>query len=166
MRLISKPPASASNSSSATDHGKVVVNSAFGFVALVNVAGDKQMETAGQREDAAAGAAALMAVAHAALIFELDEVAGPRSICGQESRLPAIGRLLRIGQQIQRLAAADRAMEHDVGQAGQAETLIMLAQAGDLRLDHLIGLGVERALGVPVGERRRCAADDKAKTVT
>ena len=48
----------------------------------MHVARDQQLEAAGQREDAAARAAAFLRVAGAALIVELDEIgADVTSIC-------------------------------------------------------------------------------------
>ncbi len=44
------------------------------------------------------------------------------------------------------------ARHHDVAQAVEAELLVLLRQADDLGLDGLVGLRVEGALGVPIGE--------------
>ena len=59
-----------------------------------------------------------------------------------------------------------RAADDDIGEAAQAQLLILLGQAGDLRFDDLVGLRVERALGVPVGEGDQRASPRRAKTAT
>ncbi len=77
-----------------------------------------------------------------------------------------MGMVARIGQQIERLPAAHRARDDDIGQPRQPQALILLRKAGDLGLDHLIGFGVQRALGVPIGESDDGAPSTSAKTVT
>jgi len=54
-----------------------------------------------------------------------------------------------VGQHVERLALVQGAGADSLRQALQAEMLILLVQAGDLGLDDLVGLGVQRAAGVP-----------------
>ena len=60
-----------------------------------------------------------------------------------------------VGQKIQSLPLVQRARTHRLHQARQAEMLILFLQAGDFGLDDLVGLGVQGAAGVPVGEEQQ-----------
>ena len=69
------------------------------------------------------------------------------------SRLPATRSGAAVGQKIKRLALPCRERDRDrLHQPVQAETLILLEQAGDIGLDDLVGLRVQGAARVPIGE--------------
>ncbi|MEJ0042659.1 MAG: hypothetical protein WDM81_10780 [Rhizomicrobium sp.] len=113
----------------------------------------QQIEIARQLEHPSARLAGLELVLDSPLIVEIDEIVA-RFLIGRPAVEIADDRLLEpIGEQIEPRPAMGRAADDHVGQAAQAELLVLLGQPRDLRLDDLVGLGVQRALGVPIGER-------------
>ncbi len=131
---------------------------ALGLVALVDVAGDQKLEASGEREDAAAGPQRLLGCAGAADVIEFDELAVAGGDLGPAVEIAGDRAHSRISEEIERLPPADRARDDDLGQARQAHALVFFGQTRDLGLDDLVGLAVERALGVPIGE-----TDDRAR---
>jgi len=87
-----------------------------------------------------------------ALIVEFEEAAGVFLGQGPGIEIAGDGTLAHVGEEIEALAGADRAAHDGVGEAHQPQALVLLGEARDFRLDGLIGLRVERALGVPIGE--------------
>ncbi len=133
-------------------------------VALVHVLRHQQVEAAGQREDAAARLARLELVLDPALIVEIDEAVRLLAIAGPGIEIADDRLLVAVGEEIEARPAMRRAADHHIGEAAQAELLVLLGEAGDLGLDDLVGLRVERPLGVPIGEgdqRRHRNGEDR-----
>jgi hypothetical protein len=64
---------------------------------------------------------------------------------------------LFVGEKIQRLPAARRPRMYAFGQTPKTQMMILLSQAGDFGGNDLVGLPVQGAHGVPVGEgHQRC----------
>jgi hypothetical protein len=118
---------------------------------------DQQRKIAGQREDAAARAPRFQLAVHRSLIIEFDELAALR-FGKLRPGIQVAGDIvaLAVGHQVQRLAAAQRSRPHRFDQAAHAQMGILLGQAGDLGLDDLVGLRVQGAARVPVGEGQQC----------
>ena len=60
-----------------------------------------------------------------------------------------------VGHQIERLALMQGARTHRLHQAGQAEMLILFVETDDIGLNDLVGLAVQGAAGVPIGEEQQ-----------
>jgi hypothetical protein len=125
---------------------------AGGEKALVHILGNQQHEAARHREHAAAGAARFQLAVHRALVIEFDEIVGRHHRLRPGIQVAGDPAALVVGEKIKRLPAARRPRMHRFHQAPKAQVMILLGQAGDLGGDDLVGLPVQGAHGVPVGE--------------
>ncbi len=126
----------------------------------MNIARDKQLETAGKRESPAPRAATFGFGAEPAFIIELDEMAGLELHLRPAIEIAGKRAVNRIGQKIKPMVAMNGAADDDIHQSPQTQPLILFGEAGDFGFDGLVGLRVECAARVPVAERhkrrRRC----------
>ena len=156
LRLIKAPPAEPEQQDQHHRPGQGGGEHALGQIAVMHVLGHQEIEVARQRERRGRGRGAFPACRSPAAHSRTRPCCRRSSeICGQESRLPATDDAAHRRADRAPGPGCERAAAHRLHQAAQAEMLILLRQAGDLGLDDLVGLRVQGAARVPIGEEQQ-----------
>src|SRR5262249_32140515 len=102
-----------------------------------------------------AGAAVFQLAVHRPLKIELQHIA--RGTGDLRPRIEIAGPImvLAIDQDVERLALVQGARAHRLDQGRQPEMPELLVQAGDFGFNDLIGLGIQGAARVPIGEEQQ-----------